>query len=307
MVTFKHILVSINALDDEHPSLDQAMELVAHMPAKITIVDVLPHVPDKARKFVTDRIEQELVDHRWALLHAIAAKHGVPVGTTLLRGETPAITLIREIQLGRYDLLIRSHGMIDGVIKPFGPIDMQLLRKCPCPVWLVGPSTHPKPRRILAAIDAGSMTPGETALNRAILDLAITIRDLEGAQLTVMYAWSAFGYEFLQRRMSAKELAAFVEAARASASHDLARAVAALGPKRTGVDSLLMEGEPHEVLPGYAESHSIDLVIMGTVARTGLAGFVMGNTAERILSRLRGSVLAIKPADFVSPVRLGAA
>lgn len=41
---------------------------------------------------------------------------------------------------------------------------------------------------------------------------------------------------------------------------------------------------------------------MGTVARSGLAGFVMGNTAERVLQRLRGSVLAIKPPGFVSPV-----
>jgi hypothetical protein len=41
---------------------------------------------------------------------------------------------------------------------------------------------------------------------------------------------------------------------------------------------------------------------MGTVARTGIAGLVMGNTAERVLQRLRGSVLAVKPAGFRTPV-----
>jgi nucleotide-binding universal stress UspA family protein len=302
MTTFKHILVSINAKDDQHPALDQAMELAAHMPARITIVDVLPHVPDKARQFVTDQIEQELVDHRWARLHDIAATRGVPVGTTLLRGETPAITLIREIQIGGYDLLIRSHGVANAAM-PFGPIDMQLLRKCPCPVWLVGPSTRPKPRRIVAAIDAGATEPMETALNRAILDLAVTIRDVEASHLTVVYAWSAFGYEFLQRRLSANELTAFLDTTRATASRDLDQAVSILGARRAGIDVLVVEGEPHDVLPVYAEAHNVDLVVMGTVARTGLAGFVMGNTAERILTQLRGSVLAIKPAEFVSPVR----
>jgi nucleotide-binding universal stress UspA family protein len=41
---------------------------------------------------------------------------------------------------------------------------------------------------------------------------------------------------------------------------------------------------------------------MGTVARTGIAGLVMGNTAERVLRRLHGSVLAVKPPGVVSPV-----
>jgi len=303
MTTFKHILVSINATDDHHPALDQAMELAGHMPAKVTVADVLPHVPERARPFVTDQIEQELVDHRWALLRDIAARRGGPVGTALLRGEAPAIALIREVLTGHYDLLIRSHGVRNASM-PFGPIDMQLLRKCPCPVWLAGPSARPRPRRIMAAVDAGSTEPGEAALNRAILDLAVTIRDIEGAHLTVVYAWSAFGYEFLERRMTSTDLAAFLDATRAAASLDLGRAVSALGSRKAGIEMLPIEGEPHEVLPVYAESHNIDLVVMGTVARTGLAGFVMGNTAERILSCLRGSVLAVKPAEFVSPVKV---
>jgi len=301
MTPFRRILVSVTATDANHPALDQAMELAAHMPARITVVDMVPHVPDRARRFVTDQVEQELVDHRWALLHAIAAARGVPVGTTLLRGDTPAIALIREVQAGGYDLLIRSHGVADPT-RSFGPIDMQLLRKCPCPVWLASPSARPRPRRIMAAIDAGGPDAGEIALNHAILDTAVTLRDLECAHLAVVYAWSAFGYEFLQRRMNEADLKALIEATGTAATRDLERAISALGARRAGVDALTLEGEPTEALPDYAESHSIDLVVMGTVARTGLAGLLMGNTAERILTRLHGSVLAIKPAGFVSPV-----
>jgi nucleotide-binding universal stress UspA family protein len=45
---------------------------------------------------------------------------------------------------------------------------------------------------------------------------------------------------------------------------------------------------------------------MGTVARTGIAGFFMGNTAESILTQLECSVLTLKPQGFVSPVTLEA-
>jgi nucleotide-binding universal stress UspA family protein len=43
---------------------------------------------------------------------------------------------------------------------------------------------------------------------------------------------------------------------------------------------------------------------MGTVARTGIRGFFMGNTAETILEQIDCSVLAIKPQEFVTPVTL---
>ncbi len=45
-------------------------------------------------------------------------------------------------------------------------------------------------------------------------------------------------------------------------------------------------------------------VVMGAVARTGIPGFIMGNTAETILNQIGCSVLAVKPPGFVTPVTL---
>lgn len=42
---------------------------------------------------------------------------------------------------------------------------------------------------------------------------------------------------------------------------------------------------------------------MGTVARTGIPGFIIGNTAENILQKIDCSLLALKPLGFVSPVK----
>jgi nucleotide-binding universal stress UspA family protein len=43
---------------------------------------------------------------------------------------------------------------------------------------------------------------------------------------------------------------------------------------------------------------------MGTVCRTGIAGFFIGNTAEKVLQEIDCSVLAIKPEGFETPVTL---
>lgn len=43
--------------------------------------------------------------------------------------------------------------------------------------------------------------------------------------------------------------------------------------------------------------------IMGTVGRTGIPGFLIGNTAETVLRQVACSVLAVKPTGFVTPVQ----
>ena len=64
-----------------------------------------------------------------------------------------------------------------------------------------------------------------------------------------------------------------------------------------------IKGTPGEAIPRFAKRRRMDLVVMGTVARSGLDGFLIGNTAEKVVSKLDCSLLAVKPNDFVCPVR----
>ena len=43
---------------------------------------------------------------------------------------------------------------------------------------------------------------------------------------------------------------------------------------------------------------------MGTVSRTGIAGFFIGNCAETVLRQVDCSVLTLKPAGFATPISL---
>jgi nucleotide-binding universal stress UspA family protein len=66
----------------------------------------------------------------------------------------------------------------------------------------------------------------------------------------------------------------------------------------------ILKGEPDRLIPEMSEKLAADVVVMGTVARTGLDGVLIGNTAENVLQQIGRSVLAVKPEGFVSPVRL---
>jgi universal stress protein E len=66
----------------------------------------------------------------------------------------------------------------------------------------------------------------------------------------------------------------------------------------------LIKGRAEHMIPVKAHELDVDLIIMGTVARTGIPGFFIGNTAESILNQIDCSVLTIKPPGFVGPVSL---
>ncbi|MCK4302705.1 MAG: universal stress protein [Candidatus Eisenbacteria sp.] len=53
-----------------------------------------------------------------------------------------------------------------------------------------------------------------------------------------------------------------------------------------------------------ARDRYFDLIVTGTVCRTGLPGFLIGNTAETILAQVDCSVLTVKPDGFASPITL---
>jgi nucleotide-binding universal stress UspA family protein len=61
---------------------------------------------------------------------------------------------------------------------------------------------------------------------------------------------------------------------------------------------------PTHAIQHDVEEHRADLIVLGTVSRGGIAGFLIGNTAERLLRRIETSVLAVKPPDFVCPVEV---
>jgi nucleotide-binding universal stress UspA family protein len=64
-----------------------------------------------------------------------------------------------------------------------------------------------------------------------------------------------------------------------------------------------VRGNPERVIPEIVDEAGVDILVMGTVARTGVPGFVIGNTAENVLRRLDCSLLALKPPGFTSPIK----
>jgi len=210
--------------------------------------------------------------------------------------------LIREVLRNKHDLVVKdvnSSSNNETVIR--ADMDLHVLRKCPCPVWLVKRKVT-QFRRIAAAID---VVPGDevrNAFNAKIINLASSIAEAEGCELHVVRAWSMYGESILKSHMSEEELVQAKDEKLQSLKQTVGEFLPSFTKDVASVHLHLPEGAPEEVLPAIVESEHEDLLVMGTIARTGVAGLIIGNTAEKILSRIHCSVLAIKPDDYVSPV-----
>jgi len=98
-------------------------------------------------------------------------------------------------------------------------------------------------------------------------------------------------------------LAPYVKEPRAAAERSLADV---LDPKwsagRTVIQAVV-EGSPKTEIVGYARKHEIDLIVLTTHGRTGLAHVIMGSVAESIVRTAPCPVLTVRPEghQFVMP------
>lgn len=229
---------------------------------------------------------------------------------TCVRVGNPFIEVTREVLRSGHDLVMKqtSPGGTTGS-RLFTSQEMHLMRKCPSPLWMMKPTRKARLGVIMAAIDPAPSDEEREELNRRILEVAAEVAADEKAILHVAHVWSlrterSFG--LLHRGPSeghARRLAESERLRRAALVEELVR------PYRGGtvpVTVELVKGQPSQVLPALTRRLTVDLVVMGTVARSGIPGLIIGNTAENVLYDVTCSVLALKPSGFITPVRLPA-
>jgi len=311
MKRFKNILYHADGDTPSQESLDRALALARANQARLTVMDVISETDAAAH--IEQRYDlnlQELLRRRrleqleaWLEPHT---RNGSPIYTQVVSG-TPFLELIRAVQRNDYDLLIKPPHPHEGLTERllYGSFDLHLLRKCPCPVWIDRPeSAHPY-RNILAAVDPADQSNLE--LNRLIMDLASSLAARESAKLHVIHAWRMPGESMLRSgraRLPAGEIERLLRETEQSHRQRLDEL---LGDYQLASDSpevALVKDRAAKAITAVADSRQADLIVMGTVGRTGIPGFIIGNTAEDVLRTTRKSILAVKPQGFVSPVTL---
>lgn len=288
----------------------RAARLADRNRARLTIFDVVPALG--SRRQLVDHggiqvdLQEMLIEARRRDLEDLAATvmtvdTRVEVGTGV-----PFISVIERVQEYGHDLVITapdraesSRGLRSATTT------LHLLRKSPCPVWVDDPKSWGL-RDVLVAVgrlpDDGSIDP----LNQTLLELGTSLARIQGGAVHLVHAWQLLGENLMRSgrvRLAADEVDRLVATERMRAEAAFDRIGGSVDLEGVEVHRHLRRGDASSVVSELSAEVQPGVVVMGTLARTGLGGLIIGNTAERILGQVESSVMAVKPPGFESPVR----
>ena len=193
---------------------------------------------------------------------------------------------------------LRQHGFLRRAL--FSATDWNLVRCCAQPLLLISHAYPIRGKPVLAAVDVAATDDAHIELNHIVLAQGRMFAGILASHLHLVNAFSlsplsgasqltdTLAYQGMRQRHQ-QQLAAAVSLA---AAHQVA-------PERV----YLREGAAEAVINEQAAAIGAGVIVMGTVARSGVSGLFIGNTAEAVMEHTQCDVVVVKQADFQSPVR----
>lgn len=289
--------------------LRKAASLAKLYDAPVRIVHVLA-IPQGALARAGATIQQAAradLDNRETLLKKLADRselRDLEVSTTVRCDYPVQDALVREAQDCHARMLVvesRGQGRLARLF--LSNIDWELIRNCPCPLWLSKSARFERRAPVIAAVDPLHSHAKPSMLDDIIVAHAIEVAGARPGKVMLCHAYELPQGAIVDTPIEAYWLAMSEEEQRAH-EQNLEHAIGRL-EKKAGIpagNAALVRGDPVVQLPRLAKKHAAAVVVMGAVSRRGLQRVFVGNTAERVIDKLGCDVLVVKPRGFKSPV-----
>jgi len=201
-------------------------------------------------------------------------------------------TIINVQQAEGCGLVVKQH-VPDNPLKRalLTPEDWKLLRYCPSPVLMVKTEKPWTGGNILAAVDVGNADLEHRTLHATIINHGYEIASLADGKLHVI---SAHPSAMLSAADPAFQLKETIEARYRDACKQFQEEF-----QIPDTQLHVEEGPADALIPRACHQLKAVVTVIGTVARTGFSGALMGNTAEVVLDTLESDVLVLKPNDII--------
>lgn len=309
MMKYQKLLAVIDPSTEQQKSLKRALHIAgksgATITALLTIYDFSYEMTTMLSVTEREAMRQSVVEDRTQWLESVIASYqpdpALSIDIKVVWHNRPFESIIHEVIQGAYDLVIKGtheHSVLKAVV--FTPTDWHLIRKCPCPVLLVKEQDWPEKGNILCAISAGTEDEEHKALNNKLAAVSKNIASTLNADIHLVNAYPGTpvniaieipefdpqNYNETVRDYHKQSLKEFAE------KHQFEQ-----------INNHVNEGLPESVIPMVAKDIDAELVIIGTVGRTGISAALIGNTAEHVIDSLDCDVLTIKPDGFESPLK----
>jgi universal stress protein A len=146
-----------------------------------------------------------------------------------------------------------------------------------------------KIRRILITTDFSEYAA-------SALEYALSLADAHNADLHILHVVE---HKRTKTKKGAKQRKTSTKTLEENARRKMNKFVAERIEPTVAVRPIVLAGHPASEIVRYARSHSIDVIVVATHGRTGLAHAFLGSIAERVVRYSPVPVLAVKPAAII--------
>lgn len=307
MSHYNKLLVVIDPTVDEQKALSRAAEINQKHPCEITvflsIYDFSYEMTTMLSPDERDNMRNAVLDERKEWIKELvneAGLDGESIDIDVVWHNRPFESIIRKVISGNYDLVVKGthqHDVLKSVI--FTPTDWHLLRKCPSAVLLVKEHAWPEHSKVVAAVSAGTDDPAHESLNSVIIEHGSFMARLLNSDIHLVNAYPPTPMNI------AVEIPEFdPNEYNSNMKHHHTENVEKLAVESDiNVNNThVIEGMPEDVIPRIASKLDAELVVMGTIGRSGLSATLIGNTAEHVIDNINCDLLALKPLGYTSPM-----
>lgn len=296
----KPILVAVDFSPNSVAALKQAIWLARKTGAAIVLTHSILDVSQSIYWGPYEReVNQRELHNRseTAMRRLISDLNAVDLDVTFrtLVGE-PFVEITRAVQVEGYDMVLGgTRGA--GIFEQFfvGSTAKRLIRKCPASVWIVKAENLVPPKVVLAATDFSDVS-------RKAVKEGLKIAQQSDAEFHLLHIIDSKDVpeDLISKVPDGSTLRQEINE---EATRRLNEFVASLAVDRKQIQSHLSWGTPWQEIQRISRHQAADLIVIGTVGRSGIKGLLLGSTAERVLDTCDCSILTIKPHDFVSPIQ----
>lgn len=305
MDKIKSILTVIDPTKERQNSLERSINLAKRTGAAVTafmsIYDFSYEMTTMLSKDEREAMREAVIKDREAwLADMVKGFSDVSIQTKVLWHNRPYEAIIKTVLAHDYDLVIKSthqHDTLKSVI--FTPTDWHLIRKCPAPLLLVKDHAWPDQGNIIAAVNSVSDNEQHQELNKRIITDAQFLCELANAKLSLVNTYPATPVN-IAIEIPEFNPSQYNEAVKKHHEDETFALAETYSIDKS--DCIIKEGLPEDVIPYVAKEKDAELVVIGTVGRTGLSAALVGNTAEHVIDSLDCDVLALKPDGYKSPL-----
>ncbi len=305
---WKSFLVAVR--DIEHPPralLTKAARIALQFNGKLELLHVIavPYVLPGDLGGVDFAKEAEIARQQTKLERMAKRLRsvGVKVTCSVVWDYPAADAIVRHVMKEKPDVLLAESHHHSKVSRWFVThTDWELIRSCPCPLWLVKTPRLAESARVMTAIDPFHAHSKPAALDEEVLRIANIAKGDKG-RLGTSHIYP------LPITMVAGGLGEPVWVT--ASPTELRRVKQRVGQSVDAVadrydikkpDRIVQPGDPGLELPAVVKGWKSTLLVMGAVSRSAIKRAFIGHTAERVIDAVHCDVLIVKPRSFKTPV-----